>query len=374
MPSEGKPQCIPGMGDIERNELIAFIDERQATQEERKTSDGPLRFTYKDRTVLWQPVGAMGQIWANLALIFHNREPEEFDMLVLDRVSVSLAQNLLRKRYIEERELHSENVWVDDLIHNRIRSEDQMKHLLGSQLKDLTHVHYRVCLFEIENTPEMDAVEDEPDTIRLHTALVIRSLFQKHGFHPFLSLTGHQIIVVAVDLHTRSSEKDRLARLFDSLNTVAGDGKMGILKLVVGVGRRYTKFTDTHQSYEEARQVLKAVRFHEQSGTYFYEDIGISRLLMNVDPHVIESFIEDYIGPIIEHDKAKGSELLQTLKVYLEHDGSKQISAQKLFIVRQTLYHRLEKIKELLGEDFMSSERRLSIEIAIRASQQAFFD
>ncbi|MDF2937464.1 MAG: hypothetical protein K0Q90_2837, partial [Paenibacillaceae bacterium] len=40
-----------------------------------------------------------------------------------------------------------------------------------------------------------------------------------------------------------------------------------------------------------------------------------------------------------------------------------------LFIVRQSLYYRLEKLKELLGEDFMVPETRLAISVALRAYQ-----
>ncbi|MNR12739.1 Purine catabolism regulatory protein [compost metagenome] len=83
----------------------------------------------------------------------------------------------------------------------------------------------------------------------------------------------------------------------------------------------------------------------------------------------MESFIRSYLGPIIDHDRLKGSELLRTLKVYLDHDGSKQIAAQQLFIVRQSLYYRLDKIEELLGADYMQPERRLALQVGIRAYQ-----
>jgi purine catabolism regulator len=46
-------------------------------------------------------------------------------------------------------------------------------------------------------------------------------------------------------------------------------------------------------------------------------------------------------------------------------NGSKQETAKQLYIVRQTLYHRLEKIEEILGHDFMNHEKRLVIEIMI---------
>ena len=66
----------------------------------------------------------------------------------------------------------------------------------------------------------------------------------------------------------------------------------------------------------------------------FYDELGVFELLFHIaDKGILESFIRAYLGPIIDHDSLKGSELLRTLKVYLDHDGSKQIAAQQLFIV-----------------------------------------
>jgi PucR family transcriptional regulator, purine catabolism regulatory protein len=55
----------------------------------------------------------------------------------------------------------------------------------------------------------------------------------------------------------------------------------------------------------------------------------------------------------------------ETLKVYLHTNGQKKDPAERLFIVRQTLYHRSEKIKQLLGPDFMQTEKRLALELML---------
>ncbi|MNE36210.1 Purine catabolism regulatory protein [compost metagenome] len=102
----------------------------------------------------------------------------------------------------------------------------------------------------------------------------------------------------------------------------------------------------------------------------FYEELGVFQLLLNLnDGKTLENFIRSYLGPLIDYDQSKGSELLLTLRVFLDHDGSKQIAARNLFIVRQSLYYRLDKITELLGEDFMLPENRISIQVALRAYQ-----
>lgn len=53
--------------------------------------------------------------------------------------------------------------------------------------------------------------------------------------------------------------------------------------------------------------------------------------------------------------------------MYLACNGSKKETAERLFVVRQTLYHRIQKLQQLLGADFMKPEKRLAIELMIQA-------
>ncbi|MED4878824.1 helix-turn-helix domain-containing protein, partial [Anoxybacillus geothermalis] len=73
------------------------------------------------------------------------------------------------------------------------------------------------------------------------------------------------------------------------------------------------------------------------------------------------------LDPVIQYDKKYNGKLMETLKVYLECNGSKKETAKRLFVVRQTLYHRIQKLEKLLGDDFMNPEKRLAIEFMIKA-------
>lgn len=101
----------------------------------------------------------------------------------------------------------------------------------------------------------------------------------------------------------------------------------------------------------------------------FFDELGIFRLLLKIDRSVLESFVYSYIKPLVDYDRTRGSELLKTLAVYLDSDGSKADTAQKLFIVRQSLYYRLNKIKELLGAEFMNPDNRIALQVSIQAWQ-----
>jgi purine catabolism regulator len=99
---------------------------------------------------------------------------------------------------------------------------------------------------------------------------------------------------------------------------------------------------------------------------YFYEDLHLYRLISLMSKHVnLKELAAEYLQPVIQYDQKYNGKLLETLKTYLECNGSKQEAASKLFIVRQTLYHRLQKLENILGEDFMDHEKRVAIEFML---------
>ncbi|MFP3846118.1 helix-turn-helix domain-containing protein, partial [Priestia filamentosa] len=51
--------------------------------------------------------------------------------------------------------------------------------------------------------------------------------------------------------------------------------------------------------------------------------------------------------------------------------GAKKETAEQLHIVRQTLYHRLDRLYELIGRDFMEPYKRQAIEASISAYEYA---
>lgn len=96
-------------------------------------------------------------------------------------------------------------------------------------------------------------------------------------------------------------------------------------------------------------------------------DLGVHRLLgrLTTDPDLAD-FIDEQLGPLLDHDSAKGSELVRTLEEYLGAALSKTVAAQRLGIRRQTLYARLDRIDSLLGGlDLASRERRTAIDLAL---------
>jgi len=135
--------------------------------------------------------------------------------------------------------------------------------------------------------------------------------------------------------------------------------------VLFGVSRPGTRLGEAGRHLTEAEQALA---FQHDSPSPYFADLGLFRLLFHV-PHesVLKPFINDYLGALIDYDEKHGTQLVHTLRVYLDSNLSKQETATKLYIHRQTLYHRLEKIEEILPPDYAHPHHRLCLEIALRA-------
>jgi purine catabolism regulator len=131
-----------------------------------------------------------------------------------------------------------------------------------------------------------------------------------------------------------------------------------------GVGKPAPDLTAWRDSFSQAGQALEmARRFHERKLLYF-PDLSVYRLLFQFEhnPELV-AFQEEILGPLLAYEG--GLELLQTLEVFFEHNGSITQAADALFIHRNTLIYRLERISEIAGLDLDKPETRLAVELAL---------
>ncbi|GAA1503447.1 PucR family transcriptional regulator [Nocardioides humi] len=116
-----------------------------------------------------------------------------------------------------------------------------------------------------------------------------------------------------------------------------------------------------------ARQVLRtARRYGHRDGVVMERDVAAHRLVTaSVDPEAMRGFVQEQVGPLIDHDREHRSELLRTLDAYLACSLSKARTAALLGIRRQSLYDRLTRIERLLGVSLDEPDHRTGLGIAL---------
>ncbi|MET9320710.1 GAF domain-containing protein [Streptomyces sp. NPDC003038] len=118
--------------------------------------------------------------------------------------------------------------------------------------------------------------------------------------------------------------------------------------------------------YEEASRCLDALTALDGvGGTASLRELGFLGLLLSAD-HDVDAFIASTIGPVLEYDETRLTELTRTLDAYYESGGSPTHAAEALHVHPNTVSRRLERIAELLGEGWQKPAQALEIQMALR--------
>lgn len=138
------------------------------------------------------------------------------------------------------------------------------------------------------------------------------------------------------------------------------------LSVTVGIGR-VAEPTKLWRSYQQAQQAVDLGRvFVRGDGVYVYDEVEIYSLLLQMEREQLTRFVGDRVGALIEYDQEKGTDLLRTLETYLENEQNLARTSRALFIHRNSLKYRLERIKEILGTSDFSGSAALNLGLAIK--------
>ena len=75
----------------------------------------------------------------------------------------------------------------------------------------------------------------------------------------------------------------------------------------------------------------------------------------------------DIVRPLVNYDRERGSGLVRTLSVYFETGANASEAADRLFLHRNSLLYRLERIQKLTGLDLRESESMLVLQLGLLA-------
>lgn len=118
------------------------------------------------------------------------------------------------------------------------------------------------------------------------------------------------------------------------------------------------------------KQAKHCIKLSEQMNVklILFQDIGVDRFLFMIkEEDSMQEAAKELLQPLLDFDKRNQADLTKTLEVYLKHFFSLKKSAEELFIHRNTVSYRMEKIQELYpGIIFENQNEYLLFSIALR--------
>jgi len=282
------------------------------------------------------------------ALLLAKASVEDGDAQLLEAAALPLALFLANARSQAQAERVVRGELLDDLIADTVADPEVLARR-ARQLGWSPDGRYVLVV--------VDANDGESRWARLRAS---RATAESHGF-----MTEHaDTLVLALP---GTSADDVAARVTRALRTpdappptIAVAGPAEGIEHVAGV-------------YREARQALALTLALGRRGSTVSADRADAYGIVfgSAQPDQLERFIRQMLGPLLDYDAERGSDLVATLDAWFAQDGHMANTAKAVFVHVNTLYKRMERIDALLGDGWRSSDARLQLQLALRLRQLA---
>lgn len=185
-----------------------------------------------------------------------------------------------------------------------------------------------------------------------------------YRYHKFLSLKHNNELIFLInreDVKTKNIPFSKtVEKIYEKALQVNED-----LQLIIGMGDFYTNLKDVSRSYNESLTVIQLVKHHKNSFIHKYKEIGAYQIIMSVpDQAIIKKFHQDMLGPLYFYDQLHNTNFVQFLRTFLEENGSANKISNRLFIHRNTVTYKINKIESILDIDLNNTFARTNLSVA----------
>ena len=135
-------------------------------------------------------------------------------------------------------------------------------------------------------------------------------------------------------------------------------------KVSIGIGTAVESIKDLARSYKEAQVAIEVGKvFDTEKNIVSYENLGIGRLIYQLPTTLCEMFLSEVFkkGSIETLDR----ETLLTIQCFFENNLNFSETSRKLFVHRNTLVYRLEKVRKLTGLDLREFDHAITFKVAM---------
>jgi PucR family transcriptional regulator, purine catabolism regulatory protein len=320
------------------------------------------------------PVAVSNYIYGYIVVWQTVSELSEFDYVILQDASRMMALERIKVQEIEEVKLKIRQDFFDDLLTGKLSPHDNIQTLCDLHGLKLDYMYYCMVIdinhANIKRDDDMIAIRLKLEHIAKKSVNLIYDDSRKaHGKLTSFYRNNRVIILVGKNDFNRSKTKEE-AKVFAADIYKILINEIRDTSFFIGIGSQYQSVTALHKSFAEAHEAIRMMKqLENHTGVSHFDDYSVYHLLgSNINSQELADFFTKSLGKIYEHDKLHETSYLATLESYFHNNLNLSETAKALFIHRNTLLYRIEKIKEVLGTDLKNPEELLQFQLAIKIS------
>lgn len=264
------------------------------------------------------------------------------EVYTIGKIAVFQIQNLLvayKERY--DKDNFIKNLLLDNLLLVDIFNRAKKLHI---------KMNTRRVVYIIETSKEKDSGALE----------TVRSMFAS-GNHDFITAVDEKNIIIVKQIGENDDYNDleKTAQVIvDMLNTEA------MAKVHVAYGTIVNDIKEVSRSYKEAKMALDVGKiFYGDQNVMAYSNLGIGRLIYQLPMPLCKMFIKEIFGETTPDQFDE--ETLTTINKFFENNLNVSETSRQLYIHRNTLVYRLDKLQKSTGLDLRVFEDAITFRIAL---------
>jgi purine catabolism regulator len=301
------------------------------------------------------PIVAKGMARGYLSIVGLAGEFDVLDQLVVEHGAAACALEMAKAKAVSDAEKRAHGDFVDAVLAGSAPT-DELARWAQRIGYDVEPPHVAM----IWRWGPAESGASAPSLRRLET--IINQSIVQQGASALVHPRETEIIVQCAVSNVLQPEA--ALALAQTIRTAAAD-EYPDQPLYAGLGRPAAELADWRDSYREAMQALAMALRLSESGPLYFGDLSVYRLLFQLEGNPeLEAFCRQTLGPLLDYEG--GGDLLETLEAFCDRLGNLSQTAEKLFIHRNSLLYRMERIAQLTGLDVNNPDTRLAVHLALK--------
>lgn len=303
-----------------------------------------------------------------IVVLQFNQSLKDHHYIALENGSMAFALEQTHSAEIKRTHNRIQENFFDELLAGKLTSLSSLKNLANLHGIDL-NLLYTSLVFKLSfQHSKLDNIikniHYEENTIKKIMDFIKHSSSNKN-LKLFIFNRKNQIILLI-----GSSSEESLKHIKRKIESIIDkiESNYPSCSIYCGIGNTSKQLLNIKTSFYEAQETLRLMENEPvENKVYHYNDFFISHFFKkNIPYEELVSFFSRTLGPLYEYDQNNHSNLIETLICLVSNQLNIAKTARQLYIHRNSLLYRIEKIEGILVSDFKDSEELLKLQIAIK--------
>ena len=318
------------------------------------------------------PIFVENEFCAVLAVDGRERRLESTDLLLFESASSLISVELLQEKAAYSQDTKVRGQLLDDLLFQRYHDERIIirrgKYVGFDFTKDACVFVVGIDSFESHLSAPNRISEKRVQRIKYGFHQALYDYLKQYPHPVLLTENGADLIGLVSVSHPEDvsccetilrSAIEELSRRYRPLRFSAGFGrtKRGVASIRI--------------SFQEAKQALHSGRILHKDRPDItvtrFEELGCLCFLSELsESSAMRDFRQEYLGPIRAYDQENHTNLEETLSIYFACGGNLRKTSEALFVHKNSVIYRLEKVESLLGKSLHDEDTRFHLQLSLK--------